>query len=273
MTDAEAKELATPLSPLKRGDTGTEVLRVQEWLNHHGLHVVLDGDFGPATEAAVRAFQEQDRSFGQVLPGVVNETTWLGLTDPMRHLIRSARVVVGDLLDGVQPELPYYIAKVAEHHAKFHPREIGGNNRGPWVRLFMDGQQGPNAPWCAGWATYVLGQVFAVLGQENPWRTFSCDELAHRAQKANRWLRAPKGAARGLVRPGALFLIAKVENDWSHTGIVTRVTEDAFHTLEGNTNRLGQREGTELRARVRPFDTYTDFILINGEVGGGKART
>ena len=29
----------------------------------------------------------------------------------------------------------------AEQHMNEHPREIGGQNRGPWVRLYMKGKE------------------------------------------------------------------------------------------------------------------------------------
>src|SRR5262245_26660853 len=43
--------------PLRKGDEQGQVKLVQEWLCLHGEHVVIDGDFGPATEAAVKDFQ------------------------------------------------------------------------------------------------------------------------------------------------------------------------------------------------------------------------
>lgn len=42
---------------LHRGDTGNDVKAMQEALDAAGAAIDLDGDFGPATEAAVRAFQ------------------------------------------------------------------------------------------------------------------------------------------------------------------------------------------------------------------------
>ena len=47
------------LLTLKPGSHGPAVKALQEKLNHHGAHVVADGDFGAHTEAAVKHFQHQ----------------------------------------------------------------------------------------------------------------------------------------------------------------------------------------------------------------------
>ena len=57
------------------------VRRVQEWLTLGGSRTAVDGDFGPATEAAVRDFQ---RRRGLPETGAVDEGTWAALTAPVR---------------------------------------------------------------------------------------------------------------------------------------------------------------------------------------------
>jgi putative chitinase len=60
------------MSTLRKGSTGPEVVRLQRL-----LHVKpADGDFGPKTAAAVRAFQ---KSHGLVADGVVGPATWAAL--------------------------------------------------------------------------------------------------------------------------------------------------------------------------------------------------
>ena len=62
--------------PLKLCDTGYDVLLVQQALAAQGFDVPTTGDFDPATDAAVRAYQEQ---FGLTVDGLVGRETWTHL--------------------------------------------------------------------------------------------------------------------------------------------------------------------------------------------------
>ncbi|MEU4568656.1 peptidoglycan-binding protein [Micromonospora sp. NPDC023956] len=46
---------------MRRGDRGTDVKELQRLLNARGARLALDGDFGPATQAAVRTYQRSAR--------------------------------------------------------------------------------------------------------------------------------------------------------------------------------------------------------------------
>ena len=58
------------------GDQGTEVAEIQGQLASMGYDVSADGDFGPATQEAVKAFQ---RSRGLAADGLVGEATYSAL--------------------------------------------------------------------------------------------------------------------------------------------------------------------------------------------------
>jgi N-acetyl-anhydromuramyl-L-alanine amidase AmpD len=57
---------------IKRGDKGTAVSDLQAKLNELGASLVVDGDFGPATEAAVKAFQA---AHGLISDGIAGDAT------------------------------------------------------------------------------------------------------------------------------------------------------------------------------------------------------
>jgi N-acetyl-anhydromuramyl-L-alanine amidase AmpD len=61
---------------VKRGDRGESVRWVQALLGKHKLAVRMDDQFGPATEAAVRMFQQRN---GLRADGVVGPQTWAAL--------------------------------------------------------------------------------------------------------------------------------------------------------------------------------------------------
>ena len=67
---------------LRLGSTGSAVEQVQFWLstlsNYYSalLNVAVDGSYGAATQAAVRAFQEQ---FGLGVDGIVGQATWTAI--------------------------------------------------------------------------------------------------------------------------------------------------------------------------------------------------
>ena len=61
---------------LRRPARGAEIRELQELLNAKGAALVVDGDFGPATEAAVKAAQKKA---GQVASGVADATLWAWL--------------------------------------------------------------------------------------------------------------------------------------------------------------------------------------------------
>jgi hypothetical protein len=236
----------------KRGDKIPSVRLVQEWLTLRGFCVLIDSDFGPATERAVRAFQNSEH-----IPetGEVDQSTFSALTVPLQRVLTS-----------IQPDgktLGQLIVAYAIQHLSEHPLEVGGQNRGPWVRLYMEGNEGKEWAWCAGFVCFLMRQAACSLNQLLPIKpTFSCDELVSRAQ-AKGFFVSGLHLSNPLAQlsPGSIFLNRKNPTDWTHTGIVISVHEETFETIEGNTNDNGDREGYEVCRRIRSYDRK-DFICI-----------
>ncbi len=253
------KELAIP-ARLKRGAKDSaarhSVRNTQEWCCFHRVDTDIDGDFGPGTEDAVMRFQ---RKSGITQSGVVDERTWLELSAPMR---RALRPIATDSVDSL-----YDIClRVARQHLNEHPAEVGGDNCGPWVRLYMNGKQGRDQPWCAGFVCFIVGQAALALDQDMPFsRQVGVDQLVQDAQAAGRFIAEDDlstGSQRiNRLRPGCLFAIRKSATDWIHTGIVTEIGEHSFKSIEGNTNDEGSRNGFEVCMRSRSY-RKKDFILL-----------
>lgn len=269
--------------PLAHGDKGSDVRRVQEWLCLNGNATAIDGDYGPATEAAVRLFQ---RGKNITVDGIVGPGTWEALTASMRAALRpiatEGRSVVIKTASGEhRVELPVAcyealrdklpgdalrettdpVSAYAAGHLAQHPREAGGQNRGPWVRLYCAGQ---HAPWCAGFASFVLRQAYN--GKPPITGSLSCDVLSKQATTAGLFVSGNAALAMAkhgnFIPAGSVFLIRSKPVDWTHTGIVTRATASIIYTIEGNTNDEGSREGYEVAARTRKISNATDFIVF-----------
>ena len=247
---AAYKDLAFPGS-LREKASGQSVRLVQGWLSLHGFQVVVDGGFGPATTQALRAFQAKR---GLPTTGVINEATYAALVAPMSAALAPIprKKTLGELV------LAY-----ASQHLGQHPREVGGQNRGPWVRLFTDGQEGDSFPWCAGFATFCVKQACETLGVALPLqRTLSCDAMA--TSSGHRFLKG-SGAA-GKITPGSIFVqqatgAERQKYKYRHTGIIASAGPDTLQTIEGNTNDDGSAEGYEVCARTRGY-TNMDFIVL-----------
>lgn len=238
---------------LRRGASGPAVRRVQEWLTLHGLAIQPDGVFGPATHQAVRRFQRARRLTDD---GIVTPQLFTLLVAPMRAAVAPIP------RDG--QTLSELTVAYARQHLAQRAREVGGDNRGPWVRLYMQGHEGPSYRWCAGFVCFCLQQAATTLGERLPIKTtFSCDVLAESAKLRGLFVDGDSDARRD-VAPGWLFLVRRMRSDWQHVGIVTDVDDESFDTIEGNTNDEGSANGYEVASRTRTF-VGRDFVRIGTE--------
>jgi peptidoglycan hydrolase-like protein with peptidoglycan-binding domain len=92
---------ATTVSPwplVRRGHQDHPVKTLQYLLRARGHTVAVDGIFGPKTDAAVRAFQQQK---GLAVDGIVGPNTWSAL------IITVKKGSQGDAVRGVQEEFQF----------------------------------------------------------------------------------------------------------------------------------------------------------------------
>jgi len=240
---------------LKRGDRHRAVRQIQEWLCLHGYRVVVDGDFGSATKAAVSAFQRKLRLDPD---GAVGPKTWGKLVAPMASVLEP-------LAAGRKTFAELTLAYATRHLAQ-HPLEVGGQNCGPWVRLYTAGNEGNDWPWCAAFVTFLMKQAAETLGAGMPIAgSVSCDTLAGQGRAAGRFV-SEQDLKRGKVQrsempTASLFLVRRTDSDWTHVGLVTAFDKDVVQTIEGNTNDEGSREGYEVCKRTRGYGAK-DFIRL-----------
>jgi hypothetical protein len=230
---------------LSVGARGRPVQQTQEWLIYHGLHLTVDGQFGPATRGALETFQ---RRSGIADSGSVDVTTWTRLTAPLARATSP--------IPSVGLDLRAMVCLYARQHLAQEPVEIGGPNDGPWVRSYMLGNGGKIWQWCAGFVCYVLAQACASKGVPLPFRpSFGVPELVHSAGAEHRF--NPNGPP----IPGDVFVIPTAKGGWSHTGFVLEVRGDRFLSAEGNTNQEGGSDGVCARSVLRN-PARCDFLRV-----------
>ena len=232
------------------------VRRVQEWLNIHDCVTPIDGGFGNSTEAQLKAFQSKNN---RERTGMLDPETWALLTAPMRRALAT-------IDHGPSPSLEDAVIRVAHQHIAEKPVEMGGNNMGPWVRLYMQGLQGKEQLWCAGFVCLMVAQAARDLKATLPFkRQVGVDALVADAKGGARFIGAgdvPDAVARNSkLRPGNLFVVRASKTDWTHVGIVLSPKATTFDTLEGNTGGDGGTDGANARQGNRSY-ADKDFLRL-----------
>ena len=88
----------SPWPVVQNGSQGHPLRTLQFLLRARGHNLTVDGMFGPATEAAVKAFQT---SKGMTADGIMNSPTWSTL------IIQVKKGSSGDAVRGVQEEFQF----------------------------------------------------------------------------------------------------------------------------------------------------------------------
>jgi len=88
----------SPWPVVQKGSQGHPIRTLQLLLRARGHNITVDGLFGPATEAAVKAFQA---SKGLAADGIVSPQTWTTL------VIQVKKGSKGDAVRGVQEEFQF----------------------------------------------------------------------------------------------------------------------------------------------------------------------
>ncbi|MCI0636572.1 MAG: protein with peptidoglycan-binding domain protein, partial [Actinobacteria bacterium] len=145
------------------------------------------------------------------------------------------------------------------------PQEVQAfPNDGPWVRLYMDGHEGEDWPWCAGFATFVVQQACATAGAAMPVRrTYSSDDIAADAKSNGTFLARPGRAARSRIAPGSLYLRRATSGpvEYTHAGIVIDADSDTLRSIEGNTSGGSGTAIAYVFERVQDY-SRKDFVLV-----------
>jgi hypothetical protein len=225
-------EIIYPGNVSVQGIFGIGVRRLQEWLTLQGFTVKIDGVFDYATENALLRFQEKN---ALEKTGTLDEKTWAALIGP---LLRAQTFK----LPGV--DFASAVVAIAKAHLAQHPREVGGDNMGPWVRSYT--RKLDADPWSAGFASAVWKQAADSLEVVPPYpldQTQTVAWLVEQAKSVNRYREGP-----GLdVAPGAMSFVLSEDKVPRHAGILIEQTGRVITTIEADIN-------SEVTTVIRPVD-------------------
>ncbi|WP_312078192.1 peptidoglycan-binding domain-containing protein [Chryseobacterium sp.] len=262
------KELNLSAAMVKKGLTNkkADVEKIQSWLclqerQHRGIGTMtgIDGDYGPATESAVRNYQ---KFMKLPVDGIVTTALFSKLTANLKYSFESVTK---------KATLRDTISEVAHNHLKGFPFELvikNQANSGPWVRSYMGGNEGADWLWCMGFVQAVLDQATSLHGRnftEMMPISYSCDTVGTHGIQKGALIRNEKIRINpALVKKGDVLLVRKSQNDWVHTAIIVDVVGDTFVTIEGNTNNDGSSNGDGVYKRVRNFrKSALDVFSLN----------
>jgi len=254
--------------PLHRGETGSDdVKALQSRLNALGFgQLVVDGDFGEATENAVMHFQARNSApDGRPLTidGEVGVTTWAALFGPGAIFSAQAFDSSAPMRDLVIDIAASQIGVVEQ------PR---GSNRGPEVDVYIRttglDPAADSFPWCVCFLYWVFNQAAKTKGTENPLpKTAGVISLWNLGRRTEAQVVRKSEASAQTVKPGMIFHL-DLGGGKGHAGLVDEVRGDHIITIEGNTNPGGSSDGFGVfRRDARPISSnvllgYLDFCDI-----------
>jgi hypothetical protein len=260
------KELSIANTQKVNGENNKkDIMKIQSWLSLYaiqnpasGTSTGIDGDFGPATEKAVKNFQV---SQNMTATGIVTQQLFDKLCEGMKTAFEKPLIAT---------TLRSAILEAAENHLKSAPFEIeikNESNCGPWVRAYMDGHEGSDWFWCMGFAQSILDQAASALGKDFKSLmplTYSCDTVGTTGLQKGLLTRYQNVRNNpSIMKPGDFFLLQQSTFDWTHTGIIISVGNDFIETIEGNTNQAGSRNGIAVLKRTRNYrKTKLDVFSI-----------
>jgi hypothetical protein len=225
---------------LRKGDKGVDVEKLQKLLSDRGYPVAVDGDFGTKTYSAVRAFQSQNLDqHGQplVIDGNVGPLTWWSLTHAKPVIITPSAVnyTMMPPSDAGGSTLGRSALHYAIEELKSGACEVGGNNRGPYVRKYLTpaGIEEGNS-WCASFVSWCYLQ--ACGGDKAAMPVPYCPGARALLQKYKDkgWAYGPGSGYDPVPGDIVVWWREKLQGWMGHVGLVYQVKDGMLYTIEGN---------------------------------------
>jgi len=224
---------------LKKGSTGPAVKELQNILRELDYNIPVTGIFDNDTYKAVRNFQGShlDKENTPLsVDGEVGDLTWWSLQHP-----RSV-VVTGVIDYKVMPDISLGGSAIGRSALQFAINEliagageVGGNNKGPWVKKYLQpggGKEGDS--WCAAFISWCFLQ--AAGGDKNamPFKYTLGARNVFNQFKQKGW--TFDGNSDKQLQPGDIVSWWRVSmpSGLGHIAIVHHFEDGFVYTIEGN---------------------------------------
>lgn len=133
-----------------------------------------------------------------------------------------------------------------------------GSNSGLMVNQYLKSVGlSKGYPWCMAFVYWCVNEAAKMIEVKNP-LVKTGGVLRQYNETSLRKL--PKTS--GGIKPGDIFIM-EFKAGTGHTGFVEKIVGSMVHTVEGNTNDDGSREGYEVARRQRPISSFKAFIQLN----------
>ncbi|PSK93420.1 CHAP domain-containing protein [Taibaiella chishuiensis] len=225
---------------LQKGSQGTAVKNLQLLLRELDYDVPVTSVFDNVTYAAVRNFQGSHldkHGMPLKVDGKVGDITWWALSNPrtaVSHGVIDFTKMPDAAMGGSTMGRAALMAAIGE--LKAGAGEIGGNNRGKWVKKYLDptGLKEGNA-WCAAFLSWCFLQAAGGDKSKMPFRyTAGARDLFN--QLKNKGLAIKDSGPAYVPQPGDIVAWWRVSlaSGLGHIAIVHHFEDGFLYTIEGN---------------------------------------
>jgi hypothetical protein len=222
----------------RKGDQGPQITELQQLLVQRGYAAQVNGTFDTRTWQAVRAFQTQNLDqHGQplVVDGAVGPLSWWSLHNPKPHIEAPSAIDYRSMpASGGSARGRAALAQVIDE-LKAGAGEVGGDNRGPFVRKYLSPAGVPEGnAWCAGFVSYCFMQGNGGDKRHMPFPYAVSARTMLSEFKRQGWSSTPGDGY--LPKPGDIVVWWRVSlQGWlGHVGLVHSVQDGMLYTIEGN---------------------------------------
>lgn len=222
---------------IKEGESNTGIVKaIQKKLMELNIGDLQGtGIYGTKTKNAVKLFQATHMDqFGNPLEvdGNVGSLTWASLFGvdtivvtelaPNALLTEALKVAVTQI--GVMEDPP-------------------GSNKGPVVDQYLASVAlPPGLFWCAAYVYWCFNKAAVKLNKNNP-LVKTGHVMTHWNKTAGKKILTAEAIDKpSLIKPGHIFML-NTGGSSGHTGIIEKVDGGFIHTIEGNSNNAGSRNG------------------------------